>query len=127
MGHGYKNGTGHYHSITENLPSLSSEYDCNNGYFGEKGQGRKSVRNISSDNTMKTAKDFYDRASRGGIEHQMDNGKGVYTKMRDGTIISYREVSSSDGSPAVEINIHYSNNHGEIKTQKIHFVKGKRK
>ncbi|MCR5836926.1 MAG: hypothetical protein K6G88_10515 [Lachnospiraceae bacterium] len=125
MGHGYKGGAGHHHSITENLPTLTSEYDYKNGYFGEKGQGRSSVRNISSDDPMKTAKDFYDKASHGGIEHQMDNGKGVYTKMQDGTIISYREVSSSDGSSVVEININYSDNHGDIKTQKIHFVKGK--
>lgn len=34
-----------------------------------------------------------------------------------------REVSSSDGSPAVEINIRKSGEHGEIKYQKIHFVK----
>lgn len=35
-----------------------------------------------------------------------------------------REVSSSDGSPAVEINIRKSDEHGDIKYQKIHFVKG---
>ena len=54
----------------------------------------------------------------------MNNGKGVYTKMKDGSILSYREVSSSDGSPAVEINIKQSTDHGDIKYQKIHFVKG---
>ena len=54
----------------------------------------------------------------------MANGKGVYTKMKDGTILSYREVSSSDGTPAVEINVKESNDHGGIKYQKIHFVKG---
>ena len=35
-----------------------------------------------------------------------------------------REVSSSDGSPAVEINIKQSTDHGDIKYQKIHFLKG---
>lgn len=55
----------------------------------------------------------------------MTNGKGVYCKMRDGTIISYREISSSDGSPAVEINIKQSTDHADIKYQKIHFVKGR--
>lgn len=44
--------------------------------------------------------------------------------MKDGTILSYREVSSSDGSPAVEINIRQSDDHSDIKYQKIHFVKG---
>jgi hypothetical protein len=72
-----------------------------------------------------TAQDFYDKAAHGGIERPMANGKGHYTKMKDGSILSYREVSSSDGTPAVEINIKKSTNHGGIKYQKIHFVKGR--
>ena len=124
MGHGYKGDTGHHHSITENLPDLTSNYDYHKGYFGEKGQGRDFVRNISGADPVKTAKDFYDKAAHGGIERPMANGKGLYTKMKDGSILSFREVSSSDGSPAVEINIKNSNDHGDIKYQKIHFVKG---
>lgn len=124
MGHGYKGDTGHHHSITENLGSLTAKYDYSNGYFGEQGKGRSFVRNISSDDPASTAKDFYDTAAHGGIEGAMDNGKGYVTKMKDGTILSYREVSSSDGSPTVEINIRQSDDHGDIKYQKIHFVKG---
>lgn len=124
MGHGYKGDTGHHHSITENLSSLKSDYKYQNGYFGDPGQGRSFVRNIKSSDPAKSAKDFYDKAAHGGIEKQMSNGKGVYTKMKDGSILSYRAVSTSDGSPAVEINIKQSNDHGEIKYQKIHFVKG---
>lgn len=125
MGHGYKGDTGHHHSITENLSSLTSSYDYHNGYFGEKGQGRDFVRNISSADPVKTAQDFYDKAAHGGIERPMTNGKGHYTKMKDGPILSFREVSSSDGTPAVEINIKKSTDHGGIKYQKIHFVKGR--
>ena len=124
MGHGYKGDTGHHHSITENLSLLKSDYKYQNGYFGDPGQGRSFVRNIKSSNPAKSAKDFYDKVAHGGIEKQMSNGKGVYTKMKDGSILSYRAVSTSDGSPAVEINIKQSNDHGEIKYQKIHFVKG---
>lgn len=124
MGHGYKGDTGHHHSITENLGSLTAKYDYSNGFFGEQGKGRSFVRNISSDDPASTAKDFYDTAAHGGIEGAMDNGKGYVTKMKDGTILSYREVSSSDGSPTVEINIRQSDDHGDIKYQKIHFVKG---
>ena len=124
MGHGYKGDTGHHHSITENLGSLTAKYDYSNGYFGEQGKGRSFVRNISSDDPANTAKDFYDTAAHGGIEGAMYNGKGYVTKMKDGTILSYREVSSSDGSPTVEINIRQSDDHGDIKYQKIHFVKG---
>ena len=43
--------------------------------------------------------------------------------MADGTIVTWREVSHSDGSSAVDINIKYSNNSGGLKRQKIHFVK----
>ncbi len=124
MGRGFKGDTGHHHSITENISSLTSDYKYNDGYFGDKGQGRNFVRNIASDDPLKTAREFYDKAAHGGIEREMANGKGVYTKMKDGTILSYREVSSSDGTPAVEINVKESNDHGGIKYQKIHFVKG---
>ena len=123
MGHGFKGDTGHHHSIRENLSSLKNEYEFKDGYFGEQGEGRSFVRNIRSSDPEKTAKDFYDKAAHGGIEKEMSNGKGLYTKMKDGSIISYRNVSSSDGSPAVEINIRQSTDHGDIKYQKIHFVK----
>ena len=81
------------------------------------------MRNIKSDDPVKTAQDFYDKAAHGGIKKEMNNVKGVYTKIKDGSILSYREVSSSDGSPAVEINIKQSTDHGDIKYQIIHFVK----
>ena len=124
MGHGYKGDTGHHHSITENLGALTDKYDYHDGYFGTHGQGRSFVRNIASDDPASTAKDFYDTASYGSIEYDMASGKGKIAKMEDGTILSYREVSSSDGSPAVEINIRQSDEHGELKYQKIHFVQG---
>lgn len=124
MGHGYKGDTRHHHSITENLQSLKDEYKYQNGYFGDHGKGRNFVRNIKSSDPVKTAKDFYDKAAFGGIEKEMSNGKGVYTKLKDGSILSFREFSSSDNSPVVEINIKHSTAHGDLKYQKIHFVKG---
>lgn len=45
-------------------------------------------------------------------------------KLADGTIISYRQVSKSDGTSVVEINIRYSTNAGGLKYQKIHFTEG---
>lgn len=56
----------------------------------------------------------------------MRNGRGVKTLMGDGTVVSLREVSSSDGSPAVEINIRNSFGSGGVKNQKIHFASGPR-
>lgn len=126
MGFGYKGDTGHHHSLRENLPILTKEYTYANGYFGTKGIGRSFVRNISSVNPLEEAQNFYDKASYGGIEKKLPNGKGLYTKLSDGTIISFREVSSSDGTPAIEINIKKSTDSSDVKYQKIHFIKEKK-
>ncbi len=123
MGTGYKGGASYYHNISENMSALQSAYSYSNGYFGTPGRGGVYTRNISSDNPSETANNFYNIAAHGGIEHSMENGKGVTTKMADGTVISYREISSSDRSPAVEINIRKSDNDGGLKYQKIHFTK----
>ncbi len=124
MGLGFKGDTGHHHTIAENINSLKSNYGFNNGYFGEQGQSRHiSTRNIKSDNPIKDSKDFYDKITHGGIENKLPNGKGYMTEMSDGSIITYREYKSSDGSPVVDINIKYSKDNGGIKQQKIHFVK----
>lgn len=119
----YKGGAAYHHSLSENVSNLKANYPYSNGYFGEKGQGRTFTRNISSDDPVATAKDFFDKAAYGGVVQQMSNGKGEIVKMKDGTIITHREISSSDGTPAVEINIASSTDPAGIKMQKIHFVK----
>lgn len=46
--------------------------------------------------------------------------KGYIMKMREGTLITYRFISSSrDRSPAVKLKVHDLK---RIKTRKIHFV-----
>lgn len=125
MGLGYKGGTSRYHSIGENAGRLKSKYQYNDktGYFGEKGRSHDPhIRNMASEHPSEMAKQFYDDATYGGQEEKLSNGKGVKTTMRDGTVISYREVSSSDGSPAVQITISSLEDGGGIKSQKIHFV-----
>ena len=42
--------------------------------------------------------------------------------MADGTVITMRTTSHSDGTPVVEINIAKSKHSGGIKQQKIHFI-----
>jgi hypothetical protein len=110
-------------SISDNLDELTSSYPYQNGYFGEKGKGRHFTRNIYSADPVKASREFYDKAAYGGVIQSMANGKGETAKMNDGTIISYREVTSSEGSPAVEINISKSTDSGGVKRQKIHFAK----
>lgn len=124
MGAGYKGGSTIHMSILENLNNLKSEYNYKDGYFFEKGLGREHTRENYSQNPLKTAKDFYDKLTYGGIETEFGSGKGLMTRMADGTIVSFRKTSTSDGSPVVEINVQKSNNHGDLKQQKIHFVIG---
>ncbi len=123
MGTGYKGNSPSYRSIGENVAVLKSSYSFSNGYFGTKGQGGTHTRNISSADPVKTAKNFYALASYGGVESSMKNGNGYTSKMADGTVISYRKVSTSDGTSVVEINIRKSTDSGGVKYQKIHFVK----
>ena len=50
--------------------------------------------------------------------------KGIRVTMADGATVNWRKVSSSsDMSPAVDIDIERSNAHGALVTQKIHFTK----
>lgn len=128
MGSSYKGGADHYHSLSENLPSLTEHYSLSNGYFGSKGNSNdNSIRHISSEDPSATAQSFYDSIAHGGYERYIydknGNVKGAVTKLSDGTMITWRETSSSDGSPAIDINIDGSNSSSGIKTQKIHFVK----
>ena len=132
MGHGYKGDTGHYHTISENIPSVTSKFKYSNasGYFGDKARAsngkpgkNNKVREIFSDDPVSTAKVFYDKVAHGGREEVLSNGEGLRTIMKDGSVLTYREVShSANGSPAVDINISTIDRSG-VKTQKIHFVK----
>lgn len=123
MGTGFKGGVAYHHAISQNLENLKKSYAYHNGYFGEEGKGRSFTRNIFSGDPIKDSRDFYDKAAYGGVIRPMTNGKGEIAKMKDGTVVSYREVTSSAGSPAVEINISKSMDSGGIKRQKIHFAK----
>ena len=128
MGLGFKGNTGRFHSIGENASGLKKHFEFNSrtGYFGERGDsGRSSVRIIRSQDPVRIAEKFYDEAAYGGKEKRLSNGKGVMTVMKDGSVLTFRRVSTSDGSPAVDINISArSTDDGGIKTQKIHFERG---
>lgn len=129
MGTGFKGNTSHFHRVTENIPGMAADYGYSNGYFGNIGQGGSGrIRNISSENPATTAQDFYDRLANGGKEKTLyypdGKVKGYQTQMADGTIINWRPVSSSiDRSPAVDIDIQYSDSNGNLRQQKIHFTK----
>lgn len=127
MGTSYKGDATSFRSISNNVSSLTEKFPIHNGYFGEEGQGRSFTRNISTDTPQETAKTFYDKITYGGIEENIIEKKsgnviGKKTRLADGSVVSWRETSTSDGTPVVEINIERSTDSGGIKKQKIHFI-----
>ena len=90
------------------------------GYFGKAGNST-SIREIQSADAYTTAQDFADRISEGSVSTKNITHGWVAT-LADGTRITYRVVTSSEGSPAVDINIEKGSYKGKVKTQKIHFV-----
>lgn len=94
-----------------------------NGLFGNKSQSTGSkTRNIASSDNVATATDFYNKIALGGTEKIYDNGNRRITQMSDGSVITWRKTSTSDGTSVVEINISNSTHTGGVKRQKIHFI-----
>lgn len=123
VGTGFKGNAPYYRSVGQNVLIAGSSYGFKNGYFGENSpHGGNSTRNIAADDNLGAAQDFYDKLAYGGKE-QIVNDNMRITHMADGTVITMRKVSSSDGTPVVDINIEYSRGSGGVKSQKIHFVK----
>jgi len=87
-----------------------------NGYYGTVGQsGSTKVRNLAGGD--KAARQFFDEKTQGfKTERDLGDGK-VLRIMDDGTAITYRPISHSDKSPAVDIN-----GGSTFKQQKIHFI-----
>lgn len=87
-----------------------------NGYFGNAGQSSSSkVRNMTGGN--KTAQEFFNDVTQ-GFKNEKDLGNGKKLRiMEDGTTVTYRPISHSDQTPAVDIN-----GGSTYKQQKIHFI-----
>jgi hypothetical protein len=123
MGTTYKGNSPTYRSIGENILPTAANYPYHDGRFGVNSPSTGTyTRNIASSDPIGTATDFYDRIAYGGIENTYDGGTRKITQMADGTIVTWRKISSSDGTPVVEINIRNSSNSSGIRRQKIHFV-----
>lgn len=126
MGTGYKGDSKYYRSIGQNIMIAKSKYSYKDGYFGEKSPSTGSrTRNIASEDPKATAIDFYNKVAFGGVERTYENGKRKITNMADGTVVTWREISHSDGTSVVEINIKSSSHTGGVKQQKIHFTEDK--
>ena len=124
MGTTYKGDSKHFRSIGENVLITALSYPYANGRFGVNSQSTGNrTRNIFSIDPLATAKDFYDKIAYGGIEKTFNDGALKITHMADGSVITMRTTSHSDGTPVVEINITKSTYSGGVKNQKIHFIK----
>lgn len=99
-------------------------YDKETGYFGTKFKDKRSsyYRTISSDNPQKDAEELFSYLVRGGTRVPTDNPHQELYRLPDGTYVSLRIFTSTDGSPAVEISIRKNPNNTKVKSQKIHFI-----
>lgn len=123
MGTVFKGNAVFFRSIGQNVLIASSKYKYANGLFGNNSKhGNDRTRNIVASDNVAAAKDFYDKIAFGGKEQIVSSNMRI-TRMADGTVITMRIKSSSDGTPVVDINIKSSTHTGGVKGQKIHFVK----
>ena len=110
-----------FRSLEDNVADTVAHYPTYDGYFGIEGR-KRGVREIHTRNHEATAKDFFNRVAKGGILDLDTIPGGVVAYMKDGSVISYRKVTSSINSPAVEIRYRKVDYKYGIRDQKIHFV-----
>ncbi len=107
----------HGHSFADNVEALREHFGYPDDLDWSLKKGKKLTR-VESDDPVAAATLFAGIASEGFVsEKTFENG--YLRKMADGTIVSLRIVTSSEGSPAVDLNIV-----GESHIRKIHFYKG---
>lgn len=111
-----------YRSLEDNVKDIKTSYPLIDGFFGIKGSSRR-VREIHSKNHEVVAKDFFNKIAKGGILDLHTIPGGVVSRLKDGSVISYRKITSSPNSPAVEIRFRSTDSKYGIKDQKIHFIK----
>ena len=105
-------------TIDDNADNMKKDYPLSpSGYFGEKG---KNARIIKTSTPEATSTDFYNKLGEGGKTEPLANGHGTRTTLPDGSIIVHRLITSTPGSPAVDIKVI---GNSKVKSQKIHFVR----
>ena len=118
-------GRGGASSVARNLKALKAMYPVSDsGYFG-KASPKGNVRLIKSENPQADAQKFFSVLAKDGTLAGAKKANVTVVKFKDGTVVTYRVKSHSDGSPAISITLSSMQN-GVKSSQKIHFVsKGK--
>lgn len=108
-------------TLLDNLPQTTQEFPLtDDGLFGTPGNN-SGVRHIASRDPIATSIRFYGLLTEGG-DVLRKTEKMTVKRLSDGAFITWRLVSSSDGSPAVDINMSRVVG-GIVSTHKIHFIK----
>lgn len=117
---------GRYVSVRRNAEKVSQKfgYDRETGYFGSKYKNKRGSynRNIYSNNPERDARKLFNALKEGGVLYDTGNPNVKTYRLPDGTYISLRIVTSTKGSPAVEISLKSNPYNTKVKEQKIHFV-----
>ena len=108
-------------TLLDNLPQTTRDFPLTpDGLFGTPGYNN-GVRHIASADPIATSIRFYGLLVEGG-EVLRQSSTIVVKRMGDDAFVTWRLVSSSDGSPAVDINMSRVVG-GVVRTHKIHFTK----
>lgn len=109
-----------FNALARNIDKLGEKHSLTpGGYFGSKG---KNSRVIASADPTATADEFWKVLSKRGKTNSLPNGKGKRVRFDDDSAAVYRIVTSSTGSPAVEIWIKTATGRKLPAYQKIHFI-----
>jgi hypothetical protein len=106
-------------NLSSNIQDLAAKYPLNSeGKFGTPGKG-DDVQHVTSSDPIATGSNFFEKLSTGGKVKDLKNGKGKMATFPDTSTVVFRPVSSSDGSPAMDIVVKGPSG----LDYKIHFVK----
>lgn len=127
MGMTYKGGSPEFRSLGDNVEKMKNDpqYHFKDGCFGPLHHNSQNAHDLFFDDPIAAAREFYDKIAYGGIENVIGEDNWT-TKMKDGTYINFRIKTSSEGSPAVQINIKNSSDNAGVRFHKVHFSKPKK-
>lgn len=103
--------------FAENVRELESAFGYPDELDWSLRKGKR-LASIETDDPVAAATMFAGIASQGFVS-EVVNDKGYRRELADGTVVGLRIVTSSEGSPAVDLNIADENY-----VRKIHFYKG---